>query len=277
MGKKKKNISLPQLPAGTSVIDTHCHLDMMGSGDDVSTIVSRAAACGVAPLITVGIDLDSSRKAIDFASRFNSVYATVGIHPHNVHDLDDTSYAELERLCRASKVVAFGEIGLDYVKQYAPKDIQLEHYARQVDLAKKMSLPIVIHDREAHADIMHILQRKSPFAAGGVMHCFSGDWDLARKVLDLGFVISIPGVVTFAKAASMQEVTRKIPLDKLILETDAPFLAPEPLRGKKNIPENVLYTARKIAELRDLSFEELARATTENARNLFRLPDIDRP
>ncbi len=271
MGKKKKSTVLPQLPAGMSVIDTHCHLDMINSGDDISTTITRAAASGVTQIITVGINLESSRKAIRFAAQYDSVYATVGIHPHNVQELNDSSYAELEKLCREPKVVAYGEIGLDYVKQYAPKDIQLEHYARQVDLAKKMKLPLVIHDREAHDDILHILNKKAPFSAGGIMHCFSGDWHLAQKVLDLGFVISIPGVVTFNKAAVMQEVAQKVPLEKLILETDAPFLAPEPLRGKKNIPEYVLYTAQKIADLRGLSLEEIAHATTENARNVFKM------
>jgi TatD DNase family protein len=272
MGKKKKKNALPQLPAGATVIDTHCHLDMLGSGEeDVAATVSRAAARGVAPIITVGIDLASSKKAIRFAEQNPSVYATVGIHPHNVQELNDNSYGELEKLCRMPKVVAYGEIGLDYVKQYAPKDLQREHYARQVDLAKEMELPLVIHDREAHDDVLHILNAKAPFSAGGVMHCFSGDWHLAQKVLDLGFILSIPGVVTFKKAAVMQEVAKKVPLDKLIIETDAPFLAPEPLRGKKNIPEYVLYTAQKIAELRGLSLLDIVRATTENARKIFKM------
>jgi TatD DNase family protein len=271
MGKKKKKIILPQLPVGIRVIDTHCHLDMISSADDISSTVSRAAASGVAPIITVGIDLESSKKATHIAAQYNSVYATVGVHPHNVQELNDSVYAELEKLCRAPKVVAYGEIGLDYVKEYSPKDVQLVHYARQLDLAKKMELPLVIHDREAHADILHILHTRAPFPAGGVMHCFSGDWPLAQEVLDLGFFISIPGVVTFSKAAAMQEVAQKIPLDRLILETDAPFLAPEPLRGKKNMPEYILYTAQKIAELRGFSLEELARATTENARKIFKM------
>ncbi len=271
MGKKKNKIVLPQLPAGISVIDTHCHLDMISSEDDIATTINRAAASGVTPIITVGIDLESSNKAIRFASQYDSVYATVGIHPHNVQELNDGSYVELERLCSMPKVVAYGEIGLDYVKQYAPNDVQLEHYARQVDLAKKMQLPVVIHDREAHDDIVSILNEKAPFSAGGVMHCFSGDWHFAQKILALGFIISIPGVVTFNKATIMQEVAQKVPLDKLIIETDAPFLAPEPLRGKKNIPEYVLYTAQKIADLRGLSLEELARATTQNAGKIFKM------
>ena len=271
MGKKKKKIIQPHLPAGIKVIDTHCHLDMISPDEDIGTTITRAAACGVAQIITVGIDIESSKKAVRIAAQYDSVYATVGIHPHNIQDTSDNTYAELEKLCRENKVVAYGEIGLDYVRQYAPKDLQLEHYRRQVELARKNGLPLVIHDREAHADILHILNEKAPFHAGGVMHCFSGDWHFALQVLDLGFNISLPGIVTFSKAAAMQEVARKVPLDKLILETDAPFLAPEPLRGKKNFPEYILHTAQKIADLRGISLEKLARATTENAIKLFNI------
>jgi len=271
MGKKKNKTVLPQLPAGISVIDTHCHLDMISSAAEIKATVTRAVASGVSPIITVGIDLESSKKAIQLADQYDSVYATVGIHPHNVQKLDERTYTELEKICRYPKVVAYGEIGLDYVKQHAPKSVQIEHYGRQVDLACKMQLPLVIHDREAHDDILHILHEKGPFPAGGVMHCFSGDWHFAKKVLDLGFFISIPGVVTFNKAAAMQEVARKIPLDRLILETDAPFLTPEPLRGKKNFPEYVLHTAQKIADLRGLPLEKLARITTENGLLLFNI------
>jgi TatD DNase family protein len=269
MGKKKKHANLPRLPDGLNVIDTHCHLDMISSAIDVGTTVARAVAAGVTPIITVGIDLESSRKAIQLAGQYDPVYATVGIHPHNVQQLDERIYAELVKLCKYPKVVAYGEIGLDYVKQYAPRNIQLEHYERQIDLARNMPLPLVIHDRAAHDDILHILNQKRPFSAGGVMHCFSGDWHFAKKVLDLGFYISIPGVVTFNNAAAIQEVVQKIPLERLILETDAPFLTPEPMRGKKNFPEYVLYTARKIADLRGLPLEKLAHITTENGFRLF--------
>ena len=271
MGKNIKKILLPQLPTGTTVIDTHCHLDMISSETDMETTVNRAVAAGVAPIITVGIDLESSRKAVRLSNLYSDVFATVGIHPHNVQNVDDNTYNELERLSTASKVVAYGEIGLDYVKQYAPKSLQLEHYERQIDLAQKIRLPLVIHDREAHEDIIRILNQRGTFASQGVMHCFSGDWDYAKKVLDLGFLISIPGVVTFNKAEVMQKVAKKVPLNRLILETDAPFLTPEPLRGRKNLPEYVLYTAQKIADLRNMSLEELVKATTENAQQLFKL------
>ena len=269
MGKKKKKAPLPILPAGISAIDTHCHLDMINSGTGINEIVSRAEAKGISRIITIGIDIKSSKKAIDIAEQYDSVYASVGIHPHNVEGLDDSSYDKLERLCDNRKVVAYGEIGLDYVKQYAPKHVQIEHYARQVGLAKKVGLPLVIHDREAHDQIMHILQKEAPFASAGVMHCFSGDWQLATRILDLGFLISIPGVVTFPKTSTLHKVAREIPLDKLILETDAPFLTPDPYRGRTNIPEYMLYTAQKIADLRGITFEEVVHVTTKNACKLF--------
>ena len=269
MGKKKIKAPLPILPAGVNVIDTHCHLDMISSGEDIDAIISRAAASGVSRIITIGIDLESSKKAIEIAEKYDDVFATVGIHPHNVEQLKDSSYDELEKLCDNSKVVAYGEIGLDFVKQYAPQDIQLEHYARQVALAKKKGLPLVIHDREAHDKILQILKREAPFAAAGVMHCFSGDLHLANQVLDLGFLISLPGVVTFNKANTLHEVAQKIPLEKLILETDAPFLAPEPYRGRTNLPEYILYTAKKVADLRGITVGEVASTTTDNAQKLF--------
>jgi TatD DNase family protein len=272
MTKKMKRDPLPRLPAGLTFVDTHCHLEMTFAGtEEMDTAVSRAAALGVGRIITVGIDLSTSRKTIVFAARYDSVYATVGIHPHNVQGLDDASYDELEKLCAMPKVVAYGEIGLDYVKKYAPVDLQREHCARQVELARKVQLPMVIHDREAHNDILAILQKRGPFPAGGIMHCFSGDWEFARKILDLGFFISIPGVVTFNRAAALQEVACKVPLDRLLLETDAPFLAPAPWRGKKNLPEYVLYTGQKVADLKGISLAELAEATTANAENVFSL------
>jgi len=271
MAKKKQKPPLPVLPEGVNVIDTHCHLDMLNSEMDINQAVSNAAVRGVSPIITIGIDLESSKKAVEIAGQHAGVYATVGIHPHNVNDLTDDSYDELELLCKNSKVVGYGEIGLDFVKEYAPKHVQLVHYARQVKLAKKTGLPLVIHDREAHAEILDILKKEAPFPRAGIMHCFSGDWHLATQVLDLGFLISIPGVVTFKKAEALQEVVRKAPLDRLVLETDAPFLAPEPYRGRTNIPEYILFSAQKVAALRGMTIEALARATTENARNIFNL------
>jgi TatD DNase family protein len=234
-------------------------------------VLVRAREAGVTRIISVGIDLASSRRAIALAEQHEGVYATVGVHPHNVGELSEDDYAELRSLCSHAKVVAYGEIGLDYVKNYAPVSVQKEHFARQVALARELRLPLVIHDREAHEEIMALLEVAAPFPAGGVMHCFSGDAAFAERVLALGFHISIPGVVTFAKAEMLQEAVRGIPLGSLLLETDGPFLAPVPRRGKRNEPCLLLFTAQKVAELKGVSLEEVARQTTMNAVRLFGL------
>ncbi|MCX5875425.1 MAG: TatD family hydrolase [Deltaproteobacteria bacterium] len=273
MEKKTQKIEIP-LPVpghGAELIDTHCHLDMSAYEVDFEAVLARALAAGVTRIISVGIDLESSRRAIGLAEQHQGIYATVGVHPHNVAELSEADYAELQSLCRHAKVVAYGEIGLDYVKNYAPIALQKEHFARQVALAKDLQLPLVVHDREAHDDIMEILEAAGPFPAGGVMHCFSGDAAFVRRVLTLGFHISIPGVVTFAKAEMLHEAVREIPLASLVLETDGPFLAPVPKRGKRNEPQLMLFTAQKVAELKGVSLEEVARQTTMNAVRLFGL------
>jgi len=268
---RKTEMPLPVPGHGAELIDTHCHLDMSAYGDDCEAVLLRALAAGVTRIISVGIDLVSSRRAIELAEQHEGIYATVGVHPHNVAELSEGAYAELRDLCRHPKVVAYGEIGLDYVKNYCPVALQKEHFARQVALARELLLPLVVHDREAHDDIMEVLEAAGPFPVGGVMHCFSGDGAFARRVLDLGFYISIPGVVTFAKAEMLHEAVREIPLGSLVLETDGPFLAPAPYRGKRNEPRLLLFTAQKVAELKGISLEEVARQTTMNAMRLFGL------
>ncbi|MFZ5775311.1 MAG: TatD family hydrolase [Thermodesulfobacteriota bacterium] len=259
------------LAAGVTLIDTHCHLDMDDYAGDLAAVLAEARQAGVAEIITVGIDLASSRRAVALADEHEGVFATVGVHPHHVEELNEAGYAALRRLAEAPRVVAYGEIGLDYVKQYAPQPLQREHFRRQVLLGKELGLPLVIHDREAHDVVMTILEEAGPFPAGGVMHCFSGDTKLARRVLDLGFFVSIPGVVTFKTAEAMREVARMVPLDWLLLETDGPFLAPVPMRGKRNHPALMVHTARLVAQVRGISLDELATATTANAKRLFRL------
>lgn len=268
---QKAEIVMPLPGNGAVLIDTHCHLDMSAYEADFTEVLARASAAGVTRIISVGIDLESSRRAIALAEQHDGIYATVGVHPHNVAELAEGDYAELPVLCRHPKVVAYGEIGLDYVKNYAPVALQKEHFVRQVALAKELQLPLVVHDREAHDDIMEMLEGAGPFPAGGVMHCFSGDATFARRVLALGFYISIPGVVTFAKAEMLHGAVRGIPLGSLVLETDGPFLAPVPKRGKRNEPQLMLFTAQKVAELKGVSLEEVARQTTMNAVRLFSL------
>jgi len=269
MTRKKKKPPLPVLAPGNGVIDTHCHLDMLSRDHEIDTIIHSANEAGVKQIITVGIDLQSSRKAVQYAEQYPGVYATIGVHPHNVAEITDAYLEQVIQLADHPKVVAYGEIGLDFVKLYAPQEMQLEQFERQVKLAKQLSLPLVIHDREAHEEILAILKKYLPFPDGGVMHCFSGNLEYAKKIIDLGFYISIPGVVTFNKALDLQKVAQQIRLDALLIETDAPFLAPEPMRGRKNKPDYVLYTAQKIAELQGMTLDEVARITTENGAKLF--------
>lgn len=271
MTKKKTDIPLPVLTPGVSLMDSHCHLDMYAPEAEPANIIATAKQAGVRTILTVGIDLASSKAAIRLAADHPGVYATVGVHPHHVAELSDQVYAELASLAASPKVVAYGEIGLDYAKQYAPIPMQLDHCRGQVRLARELGLPLVIHDRDAHADILTVLTEEGPLPAGGVMHCFSGDRRFAEQVLALGFLISIPGVVTFAKAMELQEAVRHIPLDCLLLETDGPFLAPVPHRGRTNFPHLLLYTAQKVAELKGLDLAEVAAQTTSNACRLFRI------
>lgn len=254
------------------LIDTHCHLDMADYQADLDQVIAAAHHCGVTRIITIGIDLASSRRAVELAGRYEGVYAAVGIHPHDAAAANEEGFRQLAELAVLPKVVGIGEIGLDYAKQYTPPDVQLAAFARQLDIAREVHLPVIIHDREAHADTLRLLQEKGPLPCGGVMHCFSGDAELARQVLEIGFYLSIPGIVTFPKATVMQQAVQAIPLERLLLETDGPFLAPVPFRGKRNLPEYLLHTAAVVAELKGVSLDEIIRQTTKNAENLFSLP-----
>lgn len=269
--KSKKELVFPLLGDNCRLIDTHCHLDMSAYKDDLAEVVGRAKSHGVNRIITVGIDLASSREAIRLTENHPGIFATVGVHPHNVAALADEDYEELAVLAKKPGVVAYGEIGLDFHYNYAPAEIQVAHFSRQVALAKQLDLPLVVHDRDAHAEVLAVLAEARPFPAGGVMHCFSGDTEFARAILDLGFYVSIPGVITFGKSEIMQEAVRHIPLERLVLETDGPFLAPEPRRGRRNESALLLFTAEKVAELKGVSLDEVALATTANAERLFHL------
>lgn len=261
---------LPGLAPEVFIVDSHCHLDM-ADYEDCRQVVARAEAAGVKYIMSVGIDLASSRAAVALAEEYVGVYCSVGIHPHHVVGVEDSQYQEIAALARHPKVKAYGEIGLDYARDYAPHDVQISHFARQVAMAKELGLPLIIHDREAHAEVMAILKAAAPFPAGGVMHCYSGDLQLAAEVIELGFLLSIPGVVTFPKAETMQDVARCVPLESLLVETDGPYLTPDPFRGKRNEPAYVLYTVAKIATLRGISMSEVARQTSANAMRLFGL------
>ena len=267
-----KKTDLPQPSHHNQFIDTHCHLDMTDYDADLEKVLDQATVYHIIKIVTIGIDIASSRNAITLARKYKQISATIGIHPHEVNDLDKSHYSELEQLYLHHKkyIVGYGEIGLDYVKQHSDPYKQREHFKRQLDLAHALKLPVVVHNRDANDDTLKILKESKPLDYGGIMHCFSGDIAFAHKVIDLGMLISIPGIVTFKNASVLHEVARKIPLTSIVLETDGPFLAPAPYRGKRNEPSYLLYTAHKIADLRGIDINQVSRQTTANAINLFK-------
>ncbi len=261
----------PRIPDDAAVIDSHCHLDMDDYRIDLEEVISRAAESGVKGIVTIGIDLPSSHAAIAIARSYPCVRATVGIHPHDADSADEKTLGSLAELAvnNPDEVVGFGEIGLDYVKRYSDQKTQLAVFRKQLKLARELKLPVIIHDREAHDDCLQIIREEGPFDQGGIMHCFSGDSEFARKIIDCNFHISIPGIVTFKKAEIMQKVAAEIPEERLLVETDGPFLAPVPYRGKRNEPLYTLYTLAALAELRQTNYAHLARRTTTNCCELF--------
>jgi TatD DNase family protein len=258
--------------SGLDLIDSHVHLDILPLAEDQSEAISRAEKAGVSQIITIGIDLASSKRNVELAKRFPQVYAAVGIHPHDAKGASDQAYIELLELAGIPNVVAWGEIGLDFVKEYSPRDIQLEVFCQQIQLARRVDLPIIVHDRNAHLETVEMLREEAAGTLKGVMHCFSGDVSLAKQVLDLGFFISVTGVVTFPKAKVVREVVSYVPLERLLVETDSPFLSPVPYRGKPNEPARVVHVAEEIARIKEVSLQEVARCTSANARDLFKLP-----
>jgi TatD DNase family protein len=245
---------------------------MSAYSDDLPSVLNRARAGRVEKIVTIGIDLESSNRAVALAKKYRQITATIGIHPHEADNIAESDYHELRSLYLKNNgsISGYGEIGLDYAKQYAEPKLQRKHFARQLELADELKLPVIIHNREANEDTLEILKNNS-LNYGGIMHCFSGDCRFAERVLELGLLISIPGIVTFKNATTLQQVAREIPLSTMVIETDGPFLAPQPFRGKRNEPAYVAYTAEKIAQLRDTSITEIARQTTANAEQLFRL------
>lgn len=255
------------------LIDTHAHLDMPEFKDDLPEVLSRARDEGVLQIITVGIDPGSSRSAAALAAGYSEVFAGVGCHPHSAGQVGPDQLREILRLSSAPKVVAWGEIGLDFFRGYAPREDQLRIFSSQLEMAREVGLPVVIHDRDAHGEVLSALKRMGKSERPGVIHCFSGDYALAMDLLALGYYISIPGTVTYKHAAVTREVAARIPLDRLLVETDCPFLAPVPRRGKRNEPAYVRYTAEAIAGLRGLSHQVFGEATSRNAKFLFSLPE----
>ncbi|PKN19801.1 MAG: hydrolase TatD [Deltaproteobacteria bacterium HGW-Deltaproteobacteria-6] len=251
------------------LIDSHAHLEMKEFDSDRQDVIERARVAGVDCIVTVGTNPGLSRKALSIARQYENIYATVGVHPHDAAAASDKSLDELKALACDPKVVAYGEIGLDYFRNISPRGKQTEIFGKQLELANELNLPVIIHDRDAHEETLSMV--KSSGIRLGVFHCFSGDWGMARRCIDLGFYISVPGVVTFDKSKVLQEVVRQAPLDSLLLETDCPYLTPVPHRGKRNEPSFIIHTAKKVAEIKGMNWEIVAEKAAVNTRKLFRI------
>ena len=255
------------------MIDSHCHLDEERYGADLPEVMERARAAGVSPLICIGSghDLTSARASVSLAARAADVYATVGIHPHDVARMTEADWVELGDLVTRPRVVGVGETGLDYFYDHSPRDAQRAAYRRFVALARQHGKPLSSHIRDAHEDAATILREERAAEVGGVIHCFTGGVEDARRYLDLGHHLSFSGIMTFKNAQPIRDAAVFVPLDRILVETDAPFLAPVPHRGKRNEPAFLVHTVAALAELRGIAVEEAAAATARNARRLFAL------
>lgn len=251
-------------------IDTHAHIQMREFDPDRAEALARATAAGIGLMVTVGYHLEASRKAVEAAQRYPQVYAGVGIHPHDAGTYDDAAEETLRALAKQPKVVAIGEAGLDFFRNRAPLAVQADAFRRQIRLARELDLPLIVHDRDAHQETMQLLEEEAAQAV--LLHCFSGDLTLAEEAWRRGYYLSIAGPVTYPKNETLREIVRKARTDRLLLETDCPYLPPQAFRGQRNEPAHLLHTAQEVARLMDIPLTELGRLTTENARRLFRLP-----
>lgn len=258
-----------------SIIDTHAHLNM-DFDKDLDETVSRAADAGVTNIITVGTDLESSRKAVELSERYAGVYAAVGIHPHDVSAITMADMDSLGKIAMDPRVVAIGETGLDFYRDISPKDKQIIALLWQLDLAEETGLPVIIHCRQAAEEMVVLLRSRLPPSTRqqyrGVIHCFNGNINDAKEYLDMGFHISLGGYISYPKSTGLHEVIRSIPKDRLLVETDCPFLPPQNYRGKRNEPAYITFTVKALAETMSEPYEDIAAATTQNAGRLFGLP-----
>ncbi len=251
------------------LIDSHAHLDDRRFDRDRDEIIRSLKEAGVELVINPGADVSSSIKAVALAEKYPNIYAAVGVHPHDAKTMDENTIDLLRSFTKREKVVAIGEIGLDYHYDNSPRDIQRKRFKEQLDLAKEVGLPVIIHSRDAAGDTFEILKEAQDGTLEGVLHCYSGSVEMAMEYVKLGFYISLAGPVTFKNARVSREVAKAVPIDRLLIETDAPYLTPEPYRGKRNEPVYVRYVAGTIAEVRGMTFEELASKTAENTKRLF--------
>ena len=255
-------------------IDSHCHLELHTFGDQLDAVIERAFAAELSHMVAVGASrvAEGATEAIALAERFPSIYATAGVHPHDAAKATDVDLSAIAVAARHPKVVSVGEIGLDYFYDFAPKDVQWSVFARQIAIAHEVEKPIMLHVRDAHDDAWKVLDEAGIPKAGGIVHCFTAGPREAEAYLKRGMHLSIPGVVTFPKSLELQEAVKMIPLERMLIETDTPFLAPVPFRGKRNEPAYVVHTAAKIADLRGSTQQAIGEATRRNALAIFRIP-----
>lgn len=254
------------------LFDTHAHLDDKAFDEDRNLIIDSLQKNDVKKVVNVGASIESSLTSIDLANRYDFIYAAVGIHPHDVSNADESDFAKLEEMTRNKKVLAIGEIGLDYYYDHSPREVQKEWFAKQIQLAEKLDLPYIVHSRDATKDTFDIIKentRESKF----VLHCYSQSKEMVTRYVDLGAYISFAGTLTFKNAVNLKEAIRAVPLDRLLIETDSPYLSPVPMRGKRNNPTNVKYVAEEAARLLSLSYEEVCKITYQNAIKFFNIKE----
>ncbi len=253
------------------LFDSHCHVNEERFDEDRNSVLERMLSEGVTRYAVIGSDIPTSRACVSYAGVHDGCWAAVGVHPHEASGWRSECIEELSALCRDPKVRAIGEIGLDYHYDYSPRDVQKKVAAVQIELAWILNKPIVWHIREAHGDALQLMLDQRSRLTGGIIHCFSGSPEIAAEYLKLGYYISFAGPVTFIKAPKLVEAARLVPMDRLLIETDSPYLAPEPMRGRRNEPANVRYVCQKLAEIRGVSFQEMAAATTTNAMRVYQI------
>lgn len=251
--------------------DTHAHLDDNRFKGDQDAVIRRAREVGVELIVNVGYNLSSALNTLELTQKYEFIYGAVGMHPHEAQDLNEESLAQLRLLAQKPRVVAIGEIGLDYYYDLSPRDVQQTVFREMISLAQEVQLPIIIHDREAHEDTLRIVKEERAEEIGGVFHCYSGSLPLAQEIVELGFYLALGGALTFKNARKAVEVVRAIPLEYLLIETDCPYLTPVPYRGKRNEPAYVGQVAQAIAEIKGMPVAEVARVTLENGKRLFGL------
>ena len=253
------------------LIDSHAHIQGEEFVRDLRAVIQRAQQAGVEKIIVVGGagDLSTNDTALELAKSHPGLYATIGMHPHDAKEVSEEALQKLEALAKSPKVVAVGETGLDFYYNHSPRHVQIELFCRFIQMARQARLPLVVHNREAQREVVEFLRREGKGDLRGVVHCFTGDYEAATEILDLGFYLSFTGIITFKNADALREVARKLPLDRMLVETDSPYLAPVPHRGKRNEPAFVRFVAEALSRVTGLSLDQVAEATSRNAKALF--------